>query len=130
MRLVLDTHVLLGLLDQRVVSLPEAFKTLLSKPEVTAIVSAASLWEIAIKHRLGKLALDCPPRDLPRRIAAMPGLSLLAVTPAHTLHEVDPWPSTNDPFDRLLIAISAIENAQLLTFDRDLIDHPLAWRPA
>lgn len=130
MRLVLDTHVLLGLLDQRIVTLPETFRTLLSKPGVTAIVSAASLWEIAIKNRLGKLALGGPLCDLPRHIAAMPGLSLLAVTPAHTLHEVDPCPSTNDPFDRLLIAIAAIEDAQLLTFDRDLIDHPLAWRPA
>jgi PIN domain nuclease of toxin-antitoxin system len=89
-------------------------------------VSVASLWEIAIKFRLGKLALEV---QLPELVENL-GLVLLAIEASHVLAAVDPEPATRDPFDRLLLAQCAVENLHLVTIDRHLTAHPLAWRPA
>ena len=42
--------------------------------------------------------------------------------------ELDPEPPTRDPFDRLLLAQCAVDNLRLVTVDRALAGHPLAWR--
>jgi len=75
----------------------------------------ASLWEIAIKSRDGRLEA---PEDLDRRVEAIPNLAILPVRTAHawrvrglpTLHR--------DPFDHLLIAQALCENMTLITRDR------------
>lgn len=127
---MLDTNVLLALLDEHHGSLSDGIMDALRAQESSAMVSAASLWEIAIKHRLGKLPLVAAPQEIPDRIAHFPGMTLLDVSATHVLREVSPWPDTNDPFDRLLLAVADVERARLLTTDRKLINHPLAWRPA
>lgn len=55
-------------------------------------------------------------------------MSGLDVTTDHALVEVDPVPATRDPFDRLLLGVCAVEGMRLVTTDRVLQDHPLAWR--
>ena len=57
------------------------------------------------------------------------GYALLPIIAAHTVSEVDPWPDTNDPFDRLLLAVCRVEGLRLVTRDRRLAGHPLAWKP-
>jgi PIN domain nuclease of toxin-antitoxin system len=89
--------------------------------------SIASLWEIAIKARLGKLALGVSPTLLPELMQRM-GLQLIAITHHHVLTDVKPEPATRDPFDRLLLAQCRIENLRLVSIDRSLVTHPLAWR--
>ena len=88
----------------------------------------ASLWEIAIKVRLRKLALGIPLDWIPSIIDRI-GLTLIAINHHHVLAVAEPEPATRDPFDRLLLAQSLVENLRLVTIDRALVGHPLAWRP-
>jgi PIN domain nuclease of toxin-antitoxin system len=121
-RLLLDTHFVLALLEPETVSSEEwASETL--------IASIAAIWEIAIKYRLGKLNLIVPPARIAERLEGF-GCTLLPVTGHHAVAEVEPWPSTNDPFDRLLLAVCQVEGLRLVTRDRKLLGHPLVWRPA
>lgn len=127
MRLLVDTHVVLAMFD------PESFGQIDRAVVAEAgadgnelHVSVASLWEIAIKVRTGKLDLNVPLSQLPEVIEQL-GCNLLPIDGNQVLTDVDPWPGTKDPFDRLLIAICAAEQLRLLTADRILANHPLAW---
>jgi PIN domain nuclease of toxin-antitoxin system len=119
--LLLDTHVVLGLLE------PEKakFERWTTEP---VFVSVASIWEIGIKVRQGKLMLPATLYELEERLVRL-GCQILTVTGAHAVADVDPWPDTNDPFDRLLLAVCEVEGLRLVTRDAKLKDHPLAWRP-
>jgi PIN domain nuclease of toxin-antitoxin system len=102
-------------------------RRLLQDPAGEFHVSVASLWEIAIKHRLGKLNLLVELETLPETVAAM-GADLIAITARHVLAQADPEPPTRDPFDRLLLSQCQTEGLRLMTIDRALVGHPLATR--
>jgi PIN domain nuclease of toxin-antitoxin system len=95
--------------------------------EVT--VSAASAWEIALKHSLGKLSLPEPPEVIvPRRLAEQ-AMFALPVALEHAVR-VSTLPfHHSDPFDRLLIAQAQIEQVPLMTADEQLLpyDVELLW---
>jgi PIN domain nuclease of toxin-antitoxin system len=129
MRLLLDTNVLIPLADGRLDALPSVIRQALTAPDSEIHASVASLWEIAIKHRPGKLPLSVSPPMLPELIVGA-GIDLLAIEAAHVLATLDPEPPTRDPFDRLLLAQCAIENLHLLTTDGAPTSHPLAWQHA
>ena len=84
------------------------------------LLSAASVWELAIKQGLGKLRLgssvDSWTRRALRELAAEP----LEVTVAHAARVEHLPPVHRDPFDRLLIAQAQLEGALFLTADRTL----------
>jgi len=80
-------------------------------------VSAASVWEIAIKVKLGKLKAD--PQRLVQRIEAA-GMLELPVSSRHTVLMADMPLLHTDPFDRLLIAQAMSEPLHLLTSDTRL----------
>jgi PIN domain nuclease of toxin-antitoxin system len=127
MRVLIDTHIVLGLLrrDQRK-KFPEIMLRL-SDPATIAFVSVASLWEIAIKTRLGRLNPGMPLEDIASFLDAL-GLAILPIQTLHVIGAADPEPETRDPFDRLLLAQCQTENLFLATVDRALIGHPLVWR--
>ena len=125
MRVLIDTHVLLGVIREEIDKLSPSIGVLLDRGDTEAVVSVASLWEIAIKWRLGKLALPMRPERLPELVADI-GFATLPILPAHAVALVDPEPATRDPFDRLLLAQCKVEGFQLLTTDRALVGHPLA----
>ncbi len=114
--MLLDTHVLLWLLTDDP-SLGAGARSAVAGAGAVH-VSAASVWEIAIKAGLGKLEV---PDDLLQRVQAS-GLSTLAVTQAHTwaTRSVPGLPH-RDPFDRLLVAQAQVERLTLLTADRVLL---------
>ena len=91
------------------------------------VVSVASLWEIAIKTRLGKLDPGVPVEHMQFNLQQA-GLTILPIKVEHVLTVAEPQPPTRDPFDRLLLAQAQVEGLQLVTIDRALIDHPLAYR--
>ena len=124
--MLLDTHVLLGFFASVRQDIPADL--IEGERPASFFVSVASLWEIAIKARQGKLALEVPLSDLEREIGLF-GCAVLPVTASHATRDVDPWPPTNDPFDRLLLAVCAAEDLRLVTWDKKLVGHPLAWRP-
>lgn len=125
MKLLLDTHVLLALVKAATRSLPSGIRTMLDDPDNQHHVSVASLWEIAIKARLGKLDLPFEVSMLTSMTESM-GTILLTIDARHALAAVEPKPSTRDPFDNMLLAQCQVEGLRLLTMDRALIAHPLA----
>ncbi len=79
-----------------------------------ALVSVASLWEIAIKRRIGKLQA---PDTLPETIAAE-GFTWLPIEPVHAWTVGSLADHHRDPFDRLLIAQSLAEDLPVVTGDQ------------
>ena len=81
-------------------------------------VSVASIWEVDLKHRLGKLPIG-PVRFRDEMRSA--GATVLSVTDEHVLTIVKAGESHRDPFDRLLLSVAEAENLVLLTADTALI---------
>jgi PIN domain nuclease of toxin-antitoxin system len=127
MRFLLDTNVLIALVDARLNVLDRSARDAVTSPAAVNHASVVSLWEIVIKTRLGKLTLGVEPRLLPKLMERM-GLLLLAINSDHVLASVEPEPPTRDPFDRLLLGQCQVENLRLVTLDRALSSHPLTWR--
>lgn len=125
MRLLLDTHFLIALTTRTVATRFPSVDALIRAPENRVFVSVASLWEVAIKTRLGKLDPGMSLDDLVGYCAAC-GLGLLPIDHRHVLVAVEPLPTTKDPFDRLLLAQCRIEAMRLVTQDHALAGHPLA----
>jgi len=115
MRLLLDTHVFLWAVAGSPLLKPAARRLLESADEV--YVSAASIWEIAIKSRLGKIEAD--PQELAAAIEAS-GFSELPVRATHAAGIAHLALHHNDPFDRLLIAQALAEPLRLITADETL----------
>ncbi len=128
MKYLLDTNILLPLIDVLLPRPPARLSTIIDTRLSECVSSAASLWEMAIKSRLGKLSLPFVEEDLPEACRAV-GVRVLPVSSAHAVTPVTPWPDTNDPFDRILLSICQVERLQLVTTDAKLREHPLAWRP-
>ena len=128
MRLLLDTHVLLGLIERRMAGLPTGVQALLRDPDNEHHLSAASLWEIAIKSRLGKLRLRPSLNALPALLDSL-GIAIVSINEHNALVAVEPEPKTHDPFDRMLLAQCQIEGLRLVTMDRALVSHPVAAKP-
>ena len=115
MKLLLDTHLLLWAAGEPR-KLPAAALALIDDPANELIFSAASLWEIAIKRRLGRNDFRVDPRQL-RRGLLDNGYLELPITSEHAI-AIDGLPLLHkDPFDRILIAQATIEGITLLTAD-------------
>jgi PIN domain nuclease of toxin-antitoxin system len=127
MRLLLDTHVLIAVGRREFHTLRAEMATAINDHSNALFASAASFWEIAIKTRLGKLDPGMGLHELADYFDSF-GFSLLAVDHRHALQEAQPVPATRDPFDRLLLAQCAVEGLRLVTTDRVLAQHKLAWR--
>lgn len=123
---LLDTHILLASIGQSSIFIPKPMRHFLSV-RTDQCVSVVSIWEIAIKSRLGKLGLTISLAQLPELIGDL-NLRILPVNTDHAIVDVGEEPATKDPFDRLLLGVCAAEGIPLVTLDRALADHPLAWR--
>ena len=112
----LDTHVLLWALDDDTRLGPKA-RALIGDVGNDVLVSVASLWEIAIKNRLGRL-----PDDLPTILAGVwaAGFHVLPIEIRH-LTALGTIPIHHrDPVDHLLLAQAATDELTLMTVDRQL----------
>lgn len=125
MRLLLDTHIVLAEFGQGDAVPPADIRRRLDDPASDLYVSVATLWEIAIKYRLGKLDLSVDLQSFPE-LLRVSRLHLVEISARHALADVFPEPPTRDPFDRLLLAQCQTEGFRLVTLDRALAGHPLA----
>ena len=121
---LLDTHALLwsvGDTDR----LSPAVREVLEADDVLAYVSAASIWEIAIKRAVGKLRA---PDDLLEQIAAA-RFDELAITSAQAIRAGALPLHHGDPFDRMLVAQAQSERLTLVTNDERILayDVPVLW---
>jgi PIN domain nuclease of toxin-antitoxin system len=119
LRILLDTHCWLWLCAE-----PERFskETLreLADPKTDRLLSAASVWEIVIKHGLGKLSLPVAPGDFVPSRLAQTGTGVLNISAAHALRVAGLPDHHRDPFDRMIVAQALIEGLVVLTVDRVL----------
>jgi len=112
MRLLLDTHIFLWAVGGNSALKPATRRTIEAADQV--YVSAASIWEIAIKARLGKI--EAIADDLVQAIGTS-GFLELPVRAMHAAAVADLAHHHTDPFDRLLIAQAIAEPLKLLTVD-------------
>jgi len=127
MKLLLDSHIVVAVIHNQLVRYGNVLAQHVQAPENAKFVSAASLWELAIKHRLSKLELQVPIENVPSFLSSL-GFELLNIDHHHAIEELEEQPPTRDPFDRLLLAQCQVEGMRLVTLDRALAKHPLAWR--
>jgi PIN domain nuclease of toxin-antitoxin system len=112
-KLLLDTRALLWWQTDDP-QLGRAARSAIADPAITVLVSDASLWEIDIKVRAGKLQVD--PAAV-QRASAADGFERLAISPAHIACIIGFSAHHRDPFDRPLVAQAIVEAAVLVTDD-------------
>lgn len=116
MRVLLDTHTFLWAASNRAALSPTALQIILDTSN-ECLLSVVSPWEITIKFAAQKLALPMPPSDFVAIQMTSLALELLPITLAH-LAPLETMPFHHrDPFDRLLIAQSVVENVPILSAD-------------
>lgn len=115
MNLLLDTHVALwAIVDSP--KLTEKARELIQSPKTAVWISAASVWEIAIKHALARGDMPVASQDAVRYFRES-GYRFLAVEAEHAVAVEDLPAHHNDPFDRILVAQALIEPMRLMTHD-------------
>jgi PIN domain nuclease of toxin-antitoxin system len=127
MILLLDTHILLSVMERRLERDFPQFVKVIRAPLTINRASVVSLWEIAIKVRLEKLTSRVPLNEMAATLKQQ-HVSILMLKSEHAVAEPNPLPPTRDPFDRLLLAQAQIEGMRFVTVDRALADHPVTFR--
>jgi PIN domain nuclease of toxin-antitoxin system len=113
MRILPDSHALLWW-AQDSQRLSQQARNLLEDDDNTFLFSAVATWEIYLKHALGKLK-HLGDFDLVEETSP----TILPITHAHAIAAAALPPHHRDPFDRLLIAQAQIEDAVIVTTDRE-----------
>jgi len=90
--------------------------------ESACVLSAASVWEVAIKHRLGRLPVG-PALFRDRMIAS--GAEMLVITDRHAIETAALPRHHDDPFDRMLIAQARVEKLRAVSADKAWRDYEL-----
>ena len=115
MNILLDTHVALWAITDHPRLTPQARDLILS-PRATVWISAATVWEIAIKHGLGRGDMPVSGEEALGYFRSA-GYQFLSVEPEHAA-AVEALPGHHqDPFDRLLVAQALTEPMRLITHD-------------
>jgi PIN domain nuclease of toxin-antitoxin system len=124
LRLLLDTHVAVWAIAKRL-RLPDQIADLIADPTNDVVVSAVSIWEIAIKRALARGRAGDMPLSGSQALTYFQaaGYALLPVTAQHAA-AVDGLPRLHgDPFDRLLLAQALNEPMRLVTHDAVIADY-------
>ncbi len=119
MKILLDTHIFLWwLFDDR--RLTSGIRKEIANTENKIFVSAASVWEIATKYRLGKLPeASTVAADIPQWIEKA-GFKALPISPDHAQLAGSWKVAHRDPFDRMLAAQASLEKMPLASVDKAL----------
>jgi PIN domain nuclease of toxin-antitoxin system len=116
MRFLIDTHVLIWWQadDSR---LGKRARAVLADPQHEVLISIASLWEMSIKFRKGKLSV-AGSAALLDPVSDQIGVLHIDVDHLEALEALPQKPGHNDPFDQLILAQAKAEEIPLLTGDR------------
>ncbi len=115
MNLLLDTHVALWAITDNP-GLSAKARDLILAPRATVWISTVSVWEIAIKHALGRGDMPVSGQEAVGYFRQA-GYRFLAIEPEHAI-AVETLPAHHqDPFDRLLVAQALVEPMRLMTHD-------------
>ena len=128
MRILLDTQCWLWWIASPERLSPQAGSNIADRNNVIYL-SVASLWEIAIKCAIGKLALPEPPiQFVPKRLAR-DAITTLSIEARHALYVADLPRHHKDPFDRLIVSQSIQEGIPIMTVDKQFesYDAEIIW---
>ncbi|MEH2240363.1 type II toxin-antitoxin system VapC family toxin [Nostoc sp.] len=116
MRLLFDTHTFLWwIIDSS--RLSSMVRTNISDSNNELFFSAASAWEIATKAKLGKLILPKIPEQFISEQLLINSIQSLPIDISHAVRVYHLPSHHKDPFDRILVAQSQLENLPILTID-------------
>jgi len=128
MKLLLDTCTFLWLISDSG-NVPERVVEMYRAPENDVYLSAASAWEIVLKHARGRLPLPVPPERLVREERETRGIEPLPIDEESALH-LSRLPALHrDPFDRILVSQAIVHGLVILTPDPLVTQYPArtAW---
>jgi PIN domain nuclease of toxin-antitoxin system len=116
MKILLDTHIFLWYVGADP-KLPDSYQAAILDPGNEVSLSVASLWEIAIKHQLGKLPLPAPPAAYITKQRLAHQIASLAIEEADIAALATLAQLHRDPFDRILIAQAMRHGLTIATVD-------------
>ncbi len=120
---LLDTHVLLWWLAEPD-RLPTEVRDLIADPSHAVHLSAAAVWEMAIKKSIGRL--DMPANLL--EVLEQEHIEVLPINAAHALAAAELPLHHADPFDRMQIAQARLEGLTILTHDAAILKYDVSSR--
>jgi PIN domain nuclease of toxin-antitoxin system len=123
-KLLIDTHAFIWYAngDDR---LPTAMRSVMRSPDNELWLSAASSWEIAIKHQAGKLTLQMPASQFVSEARERLGLVALPIDEPSIAH-LPKLPNVHkDPFDRILMCQSIEHTLMIVTNDANIRRYPV-----
>ena len=123
MKILLDTCTFIWAVSQPA-ALSARARTLFQSPENEIYLSAASTWEIATKHALGRLPLPGPLEQLLPTLRAKHGVDSLPIDEESTLQLARLPVLHRDPFDRMIVCQSIVHGMAVLTPDRLIAQYP------
>ena len=117
--ILLDTHLLLWVLEDSEY-LPESVRTIINDEKTELYYSTVSMWEVAIKHKKGKLKISGTELF---HYCEQAGFKELVLNEKHiialeTIEKIEETPPHNDPFDKILLAQAKGDGMLLLTHDK------------
>lgn len=127
MNLLFDTHIFIWW-DSEPQKLSASTMALCQDKTNVLYLSTASVWEIQLKHQLGKLELHQPLEKIIAEQQQIHGLKILPVELPHIYALRDLPMHHKDPFDRLLIAQARAEKMTLLSVDPMFASYPVSLR--
>ena len=121
MKFLLDTHILLWAAGEPE-KLPPQMRACIEDEQNEMYFSVASIWEIAIKRKLGRDDFKVDPRQFQIALKEN-GYHELPIRSEHALFVYDLPLIHKDPFDRMLVAQANTEGMGILTVDQAVIDY-------
>ena len=124
--IIIDTHIWLWLLhDPTQLSNAAQEQIEIEEPQNGILVSAISVWEIAVKSSLGKLALPLQIDDWYALAKTHSGIVIEPLNPADAISSTQlPGDFHKDPADRIIVAMARRYNVPLITCDNNILKYP------
>jgi PIN domain nuclease of toxin-antitoxin system len=124
--IIIDTHVWLWLLhDPSQLSNAARAQIEVEEAQNGILVSAISVWEIAVKSSLGKLALPLPIEDWYALAKSHSGIVIEALNPEDAISSTQlPGDFHKDPADRIIVAMARRYDVPLITCDNNILRYP------
>jgi len=124
-KVLLDTHIFVWMITEKKKLSKEAQSIIMEAiPLRHILISAISLWEIAMLVQKQRLKFSIPLRKWIEQSLTTPGVVLNTLTPDILIESCDlPEITHNDPVDRMIIATARIENALLITRDQAILKY-------
>ncbi len=122
--LLLDTHVWIWAAEQREDELPSRVLRLIdaASRRNMVLISAISMWEIAMLVERNRIALSAEPLQWIERASSVPGIEVVGLTPRIAVGSTRlPGNPHADPADRILMATARDTGARLVTRDRQIV---------